>query len=158
MPAAVTYPLRQAVLRPHETVEAIADRDDDDESAASFAALSTPDGAVLGTATVRPEAAPADVVAAAGHEATGPVWRLRGMATVEGRRGEGIGGGVLAAAIGHVAEQGGGVLWCNARIPAQRFYERAGFAAVGDPWVDPEIGPHVVMWRSVDAATGAADP
>ncbi len=29
------------------------------------------------------------------------------------------------------------------------FYERSGFATRGKSWVDPEIGPHVAMWREV---------
>jgi predicted GNAT family N-acyltransferase len=42
-------------------------------------------------------------------------------------------------------------VWCHARTPAQPFYKRAGFAAHGDEWVDPEIGPHVAMWLEVGA-------
>ena len=44
-------------------------------------------------------------------------------------------------------DRAGGVLWCNARTPARAFYERAGLVVRGAEWVDPEIGPHVVMWR-----------
>jgi predicted GNAT family N-acyltransferase len=72
------------------------------------------------------------------------------MATEPELRGQGIGGAVLARVIEHVARLGGGLLWCTARIPAQRFYERAGFVTRGDAWVDPEIGPHIVMHRQVD--------
>jgi GNAT superfamily N-acetyltransferase len=78
-----------------------------------------------------------------------PGWRFRGMATDPQRRGEGAGVLVLDALVAHVAEHGGGVLWCNARTPARTFYERAGLVVRGEEWVDPEIGPHVVMWRRV---------
>ena len=74
-------------------------------------------------------------------------WRVRGMATDPAARGRGAGALVLDALVAHARAQGGGVLWCNARTPAQRFYERAGFQTHGDPWEEPEIGPHVVMWR-----------
>jgi len=70
-----------------------------------------------------------------------------GMATDPERRGRGIGTRVLAAALDHVRAAGGTVIWCNARTPARTLYERAGFAAHGDEWVDPVIGPHVAMWR-----------
>jgi GNAT superfamily N-acetyltransferase len=80
-----------------------------------------------------------------------PGWRFRGMATDPARRGEGAGALVLDALVAHVAAHGGGVLWCNARTPVRTFYERAGFIAHGEEWVDPEIGPHVVMWRRVPA-------
>ena len=43
--------------------------------------------------------------------------------------------------------EGGELVWCNARTPARRFYERAGFVAHGDEWDEPEIGPHVAMSR-----------
>jgi predicted GNAT family N-acyltransferase len=48
-----------------------------------------------------------------------------------------------------VADHGAGVIWCNARVPAIGFYRRGGFVAQGDVWEEPEIGPHVVMWRLV---------
>ena len=56
----------------------------------------------------------------------------------------------LAAVVAHVAGRGGGLLWANARIPAQRFYEREGWVTRGEPWDDPVIGPHVVMLRPVE--------
>jgi GNAT superfamily N-acetyltransferase len=83
----------------------------------------------------------------AGWAPAEPGWRVRGMATDPSYRGRGAGVLVLDALVAHAAERGGGVLWCNARTPAQSFYERAGLATRGDEWVDPEIGPHVVMWR-----------
>ena len=97
----------------------------------------------MGTAIVYPEPCPwlpdrAGRLAAAGH----------------GHR-RGAGGrpasdrAVLAAVVAHVADAGGALVWCNARVPARRFYERAGFVAHGDEWDDPEIGPHVAMWRPV---------
>jgi hypothetical protein len=53
--------------------------------------------------------------------------------------------------VDHVAERGGGLLWCNARVPARRFYERARFSVVGDEWEEPNTGPHLTMWRAVPA-------
>jgi len=49
----------------------------------------------------------------------------------------------------HVADRGGTLVWCNARVPARRFYERAGFTVHGDEWDEPGIGPHVAMARPV---------
>ena len=93
---------------------------------------------LVGTGNVRRDKAawlPADAVA----------WRLRGMATDESFRGRGVGALVLDSLVEHCRNEGGTVLWCHARVPAQRFYERAGFVAFAEPWVDPEIGPHVRM-------------
>jgi GNAT superfamily N-acetyltransferase len=135
----VTVPLRQKVLRPHQTFAQMAQEGDHDPETAFFAAYDK-EHQVVGTASVRRENSPWGE----------PGWRLRGMATEPDLRGQGIGGAVLARVIEHVARLGGGLLWCNARIPAQRFYERAGFVTRGDPWVDPEIGPHIVMHRQVE--------
>jgi len=133
--AAVTRPLRQRVLRPHETVEQLVLPGDDDPDSGHFAVL---EGAeVVATGSVRRESPPWPV--------EGPAWRLRGMATAEDRRSRGLGGAVLGAVITHVRDHGGGYLWCNARLPAVPFYQRAGFATRGDRWEDPLIGPHIAM-------------
>ncbi len=152
VPAALTWPLRQAVLRPHQAPSDLALPDDETPSTASFAAFD-PDGSVVGTARVAQEPAPG----ALGELAAGtPSWRLRGMAVQEGRRGDGIGAELLDAVLGHVASHGGGLVWCAARLPAVVFYRRAGFAEDGEPWDEPHIGAHVRMWRTVDADAGAS--
>jgi GNAT superfamily N-acetyltransferase len=145
--AAVTYPLRQQVLRPGRPPGAARFASDDDPSTASFAARA-PDGEVVATVVVYPEPCPwlPDRPGA---------WRLRGMATAPDHRGRGIGTQVLRVALAHVAAAGGGLVWCNARVPARRLYERAGFRTHGAPWDDPEIGPHIAMWLNLG---GVAEP
>jgi GNAT superfamily N-acetyltransferase len=138
--SALTVPLRQRVLRPHQTFEELAAEDVPNVEAAYFAAFDG--GEVVGVASVDREAppwSPPDATA----------WRLRQMATDESRRNQGIGTAVLDAVIRHVGERGGGVLWCTARIPAVPFYRRASFEASGEPWVDPVLGPHIAMQRVV---------
>ena len=81
MTAAETFPLRQRVLRPHETADALSMRPGNDE-AVHLAAVE--DGTVVGTAVVMREAAP---WARAGEAS----WRLRGMATAEDRFSAGFG-------------------------------------------------------------------
>ena len=44
---------------------------------------------------------------------------------------------------------GGGLLWCNARLAAVGFYERAGMVTTGDVWEEPVIGPHIAMFVEV---------
>lgn len=142
VPASETFALRHRVLRAHQPIEAVALPGDDDPDTGHFAAYDE-EGRVVGTATVRREAPPEDW-----GEPDG--WRLRGMATDEALRSQGIGRAVLDAAIAHVAEHGGGLFWCNARTPAVSFYERAGFVTRGERWEDPDIGPHIQMWRMVE--------
>jgi GNAT superfamily N-acetyltransferase len=153
IPAAKSYPLRHAVLRPHLGIESVVWEGDEAPETATFGALDLASGAVIGVATVFPEPAPfAGEVAGLG-EGNGleaATWRLRGMATREGLRGQGIGSMVVAAVVRHVASRGGRLLWCNARVGAIAFYQRAGFSTYGEVWVIASVGPHIVMWRRIE--------
>jgi GNAT superfamily N-acetyltransferase len=127
-----TADLRREVLRAGRPVALPGD----DEPAFHLGVF---DGDLLvGTGNVRVDPAP--------WEPDQPAWRLRGMATRPTHRSRGVGRLVLDGLMAHCRAEGGGVLWCNARTPAQAFYERAGLQARGEPWEDPEIGPHVRMW------------
>jgi GNAT superfamily N-acetyltransferase len=140
--AEVTYPLRQRVLRPHQTVREVAfPGAEADPLAGTYAALAD-DGEVVGTASVYPEACPW------APDRPG-AWRLRGMATSPEVRGQGLGAALVAAVLDHAAAAGGTLVWCHARTPAQAFYTRAGFAAYGEVFSEPDIGPHIRMWRSI---------
>ncbi|MGO9877170.1 MAG: GNAT family N-acetyltransferase [Acidimicrobiia bacterium] len=144
--AAQTFPLRQRVLRPHDPLDELASPVDDDSETAHFAAID--EGTVIGAASVQRETAPW------APQLRRSSWRLRGMATAEDRRSQGVGRSVLAAVIEHVRLHGGGLVWCNARLAAVSFYERAGFVARGERWDDPTIGPHIAMERLVQTGTG----
>ena len=142
VPVSDTYPLRALVLRSGAPPEAARFAGDDHPDLAAFAVRHGADG-VIGCVTVVPEPCP-DFPDRADR-----VWRIRGMATSAEWRGRGLGTALLAAVLDHVGAAGGGLVWCNARTPARTLYERAGFEQLGEEWVDPEIGPHVRMWREV---------
>jgi GNAT superfamily N-acetyltransferase len=150
VPAATTFPLRQQILRPHQRLDEVVLPGDDDPLTSHFAALDD-NARVVGTASVRPEQPPWSPVG-------GQSWRLRGMATTENLRRQGVGTALLAAVVEQVTASGGSLLWCNARIPAVGFYRRAGFRTWGEPWEEPQIGPHIVMYRSMDYEAGADPP
>jgi ribosomal protein S18 acetylase RimI-like enzyme len=69
------------------------------------------------------------------------------MATESCARGRGIGRELLERCSRHAAAKGGDRLWCNARVGARRFYERAGFAVEGAPFELAGIGRHYLMSR-----------
>lgn len=140
--AADTRPLRQRVLRPHQPIDALVYPGDDAPNALHLGAFQ--DGRIIGIASLALEP-----FALAPGEAN--VYRLRGMATDPALRGQGIGGAVLEAGIAQVAKRGARLVWCNARVPAEGFYERHGFRREGKPFELPEIGPHVIMWRRLTA-------
>ncbi|HEV7206423.1 MAG TPA: GNAT family N-acetyltransferase [Jatrophihabitans sp.] len=145
--AAATRPLRLAVLRPTWPADARMPGDDR-PGAVHLAALDGDEvvGAGLVLAAPYPE-----------RPAVEAAWQLRGMATAPSRRSQGIGGLVLDAAVALVADRGGRLLWCGARLPAVAFYERHGFTTEGDEYVQPETGlPHVHMWRGPATTVGGS--
>ena len=75
-------------------------------------------------------------------------WRVRGMATRQALRGRRFGQAVLSALIEHARANGGRFLWCEARIGAISFYQRAGFATEGEPFVMEDV-EHIHMWRDL---------
>ncbi len=73
---------------------------------------------------------------------------MRGMATREALRGRRFGHSVLGALIEHARANGGRFLWCEARIGAISFYQRAGFVTEGEPFVMEDVD-HIHMWRDL---------
>jgi len=123
-----TRALRQAVLRPHEAVEQMTR----DESEGAFAVGAFDGEELVAVGLIAPDGEPGG-------------WRIRGMATAPAARGAGAGMAVLDALVRHARAEGAQRIWCNARTPARRFYERAGFSVISEEFELPMIGPHVVM-------------
>jgi len=140
VPASTVYPLRQAVLRPNQGLDACVFPGDNDPETVHFAAYQG--DAVIGIASIYRQPSPS------GHAED--AWRLRGMATEPELRGTGIGGAVLSACIAQVESKGGELIWCNARTPAVKFYQRYGFCCIGEEFELPGIGPHYLMMKRME--------
>lgn len=133
----VTRALRNVVLRPGMDVDGDHWPDIERADAVTYAVLddhATP----VSTVTVIPEACP-------WRPDDLPAWRLRGMATDDAWRGRGVGRVGLDAAVTHVRSEAATLLWCNARVVALSFYERAGFVVEGDEFVNRTGVPHRPM-------------
>lgn len=133
VPAAVTYPLRGAVLRPGRPVEMPGD----DEPGTFHLAARTTTGQVVGVVRFHPNPC--------AWRPARSAWQLRGMATDPMVRARGIGRALVQEGLARVARLGGDLVWCDARATAAGFYERMGFTAVTEPFVIEPIGPHVGM-------------
>ena len=133
--------LRRAVLRPDRPEgESIYPTDADPLTRHAVARGDA--GEVVGVATIAPDPAPPAI-----ETAVEPWrhWRLRGMATSDSVRGTGVGRELLDLVVEHARANGAELIWCNARLAAVGFYERAGWSKVGELFELPHIGPHYVM-------------
>jgi predicted GNAT family N-acyltransferase len=77
-----------------------------------------------------------------------PAWQLRGMAVEPALQGRGVGNSLLRTVDDFVRSSAARQLWCNARVPAVRFYERHGWAVVSEEFDIPTAGPHRKMTKS----------
>ena len=137
-----TRPLRHKILRPHLPFETTAYPNDYDNDTLHVGAFVEND--LVGVATVFRAVMPIKQDGIVSNTS----WQLRGMAVKEEMRGKGYGAALVRACIDHIAQQGGGVLWCNGRTSALKFYESLGFQTIGEEFEsDSGTGPHFVMWR-----------
>ncbi|WP_404382608.1 GNAT family N-acetyltransferase [Caenispirillum salinarum] len=133
-----TIPLRHAVLRPMQPLEACHYAGD--AAATTYHAGAWAEGDLIGVASVFREAEDGST--------DGPDWRIRGMAVEAPWRGQGVGAALLRAVIAHCAlQQDGGLLWCNARTAVEPFYRRFGFVREGQEFDLPPLGPHIRLHR-----------
>lgn len=155
--AELTHPLRHRVLRPHQGLDEMAYPGDTVPGALHLGAFDA-GGEFIGIASLAPERLPEGIQPVAGADGDADrVWRLRGMAVAPEQQSNGIGGLLVTSAIERGATLGRGAIWCNARIPAERFYLRLGFVRSSAPFEIDGIGIHVVMQRSLvgDVPSGA---
>jgi predicted GNAT family N-acyltransferase len=79
-----------------------------------------------------------------------PAWQLRGMAVRDDLRGAGIGTRMLDVAERLLSREAySDQLWCNARTPATKFYERLGWQKFGEEFVVETAGPHFKMIKTL---------
>jgi predicted GNAT family N-acyltransferase len=79
-------------------------------------------------------------------EFIGTGYQLRGMATIEKYRGQGLGNQLVNFALTYLRGQKANYVWCNARKKAVPFYHNTGFEIVSAEFEVPGIGPHFVMY------------
>jgi GNAT superfamily N-acetyltransferase len=80
---------------------------------------------------------------------SGTGFQLRGMATIPGFQGKGLGNQLVNFAIVYLRGQQANYLWCNARKKALNFYAGIGFEIISDEFDVPGIGPHHVMYLKI---------
>ena len=134
-------PMRAAVLRPGLPFEASVYPQDADKEALHAGAFEGEE--MVTVASIFREPPPG--------EANLKAWRLRGMVTLPQLQRRGYGRAVLLKCISHIAEQGGTLLWCNARIDAVEFYRSLQFETVGSEQKTERGTPYIQMRRAVSS-------
>lgn len=77
-----------------------------------------------------------------------PAWQLRGMAVEWSRQRGGVGSKLISEVERIVrSDSYSKLLWCNARTPAAKFYEKHGWVTASAVFEIPTAGPHVKMTR-----------
>src|SRR5262249_7218883 len=110
--------LREAALRKPIGLSLSAEELADDVSRRHFCAVAN--GTVVGSVSFK---------------LLGPhTLQLKQMAVAEERRGDGIGSRLLAFAEAWARRHGYGMIILNARLGAEEFYKRHGYAAEGEPF------------------------
>jgi ribosomal protein S18 acetylase RimI-like enzyme len=72
-------------------------------------------------------------------------YQLRGMGVLATHQGNGIGKQLLTHGLKVLKNKNIDLVWCNARIAAISFYERANFLKYGEPFEVEHIGKHYKM-------------
>ena len=122
-----THPLRRAVLRTGTPSDDVV-FDGDELDTTFHLGMRAADGALVAISTWLQRPYP--------DRPGDPAFQLRGMATVEALRGEGLGASMLAAGIERCRAAGAVLVWARARDAALPFYARHGFTAIGLGYVD----------------------
>jgi predicted GNAT family N-acyltransferase len=135
-----THPLRRAVLRTGTPSSEVVFDGDELDTTFHLGVRVGEDVVAISTWLQRPYPdRPAD------H-----AFQIRGMATVDAHRGEGLGAQLLAAGIERCRSEGAALVWARARDTALPFYVRHGFATVGVGYVDLTTGlPHHDVIREI---------
>ena len=136
-----TLPLRHKVLKPFLATDEECALPGDDLPTTFHMGLFI-EGRLLSICTFMHEAHP-DLPAE-------NAFRLRGMATDDNYRGQGLGHVLLSHVEDYLREKKKcDFLWFNARIKAFSFYEKLGFSYYGPLFDMKDIGPHKVMYKKL---------
>ena len=76
-------------------------------------------------------------------------FQLRGMAVDERFRGKGVGKQLLDYAETKMFANDTRLIWCNVRTTAEIFYSKSNYKRIGDVFDVPDVGPHVLMYKTI---------
>ena len=135
--ASTARPLREAVLYTPETVDFAYYEGDDAATSCHFGAYDASQLVAIVSILQVPAPFPTPLPP--------PHFRLRGLAVLPQRQGQGIGFALMQHLLHtHQQQHPDTLIWCNVRVPQQGFYLKLGFTTIGDEFVY-NTRPHVQM-------------
>ncbi len=137
VPTAEVLVLRMAVLRDGTPSQDPRYAEDDTEGSVHLGIRES--GVLIACSTWLPRPWPLDVDV--------PATQLRGMAIAKHLQSKGLGRILLQSGIDRAVSTGSTYVWARARDNALYFYEKNGFATIGDQFIDEAtgLGHHLVM-------------
>ncbi|MGZ3692509.1 MAG: GNAT family N-acetyltransferase [Pseudobdellovibrio sp.] len=138
--AAQAMDLRMRVLRPHHPREMCEYAEDNLETTFHLGILQN--GKVICNGTFMLQ----------GHEklkSNHTSYRLRGMATDPDFQQKGLGRKIIMAAEEMLKQKNCDLLWFNARVSAEGFYQKLGYTALPEIFNIDTIGAHKVMYKKL---------
>jgi len=76
-------------------------------------------------------------------------YQLRSMAVDQSYRHQYIGHQILNVSLAFLKSKKIDFIWCNARKESYLFYQKQGFLSVGDYFVIPDVGQHLLMYKNL---------
>ena len=74
-------------------------------------------------------------------------YQLRSMAVDSKYRQQKIGKCILDDSLAFLRFKEINLIWCNARQESWRFYQKYGFKSIGDYFLIPDVGQHILMYK-----------
>lgn len=136
--AAQTIDLRSRILRPGQPIENCRYIGDDDDLTFHLGVIMN--ARILSNGTFMNEK----------HKkfsAAKNPYRLRGMAVDQAFQNQGFGKLIVETALAELTKRNCDLLWFNARVLAEGFYQKMGFTALAEIFDIPMAGPHKVMYK-----------
>ena len=137
VPTAEVLVLRMSVLRDGTPSQDPRYAEDDTDGSVHLGIRDS--GVLIACSTWLPRPWPLDVDV--------PATQLRGMAVAKHLQSKGLGRILLQSGIDRAVSTGSTYVWARARDNALYFYEKNGFATIGDQFIDEAtgLGHHLVM-------------
>jgi GNAT superfamily N-acetyltransferase len=139
IPSSETFAVRLPVLRPGKPIESCIFEGDDLPTTVHFGIYEN--DVIVGVTSIFE--ASSDLIEGENQ------FQMRGMAVLDSHQKKGLGDRLVQAAEQYVRENGGSIIWFNAREIAVGFYNKMGYNSIGKPFTIGDICIHYVMFKTL---------